>query len=101
MIQAVIINGVEVPYVFLTKNICKVLGFSHIYANVSLDDTLRIIHLGLERTYEYSTEDFITAVRNGDIHTSRRKQHYTLPMARKRLMARIRQINKSMRDWHQ
>lgn len=94
MIQALIIDGMEVPYTLDTENICKVLGFSYIYTQVTYENALRIIYLGLHNPHGYSSEDFVTAVLKGRIYASKRRKHYPLSVAKLRLIARIRQINK-------
>lgn len=94
MIQAVMIDGFEVSYSLETENICKVLGFSYIYTQVTYENALRIIYLGLHNPHGYSSEDFVAAVLKGRIYASKRRNHYPLSVAKLRVIARIRQINK-------
>lgn len=94
MIQAVIIKGMEVSYSIETENICAVLGFSYIYTQVTYNDMLRIIYLGLHNKCGYSSEEFVTAVLKGHIYTSKRRNHYPLSVAKQRVIRRIKQINK-------
>lgn len=88
------IDGMEVPYTLDTENICKVLGFSYIYTQVTYENALRVIYLGLRNPHGYSSEDFVTAVLKGRIYASKRRKHYPLSVAKLRVIARIRQINR-------
>lgn len=94
MIQAVMINGMEVSYSIETRNICAVLGFSYIYTQLTYENALRIIYLGLHNAHGYTSDDFVTAVLKGHIYASKRRNRYPLSVARLRIVARIRQINK-------
>ena len=94
MIQALIIDGMEVPYTIETENICAVLGFSYIYTQITYEDAVRIIYLGLKNTRGYTSDDFLAAVLKGRVYASKRKRHYPLPIARLRIVARIRHINR-------
>lgn len=94
MIQALIIRGSEVRYSVETENICAVLGFSYIYTQVTYNDALRIIYLGLQTKAGMTSDEFVNAVLKGHIYTSRRRNHYPLSVAKQRIISRIRQINR-------
>lgn len=94
MIQAIMIDGMEVSYTLETENICKVLGFSYIYTQVTYNDMLRIVYLGLQQSHGYTSTEFANAVSKGYIFASKRRNHYPLSVVRQRVIARVRQINK-------
>lgn len=94
MRQAIMIDGIETPYTLETENICAVLGFSYIYTQVTFEDTLRVVYLGLASPHGYTSADFVAAVLKGQVHTSKRRGHYPLSAVRQRLIVRVRQINK-------
>ena len=65
MKQCIMIDGVEVQYTIETKAILTVLGSVYIYRPVTFLDTIRIVYLGLQRSYGYTFDEFQTAVMKG------------------------------------
>lgn len=95
MKQQVNIDGLPIDYSIETKNVILVLGQVYIYKMPQFDDILKIVYLGLERTGGYSQSEFIECFRRGEIYTSKKKGQYSMSQMRWRIIARVRQINKT------
>lgn len=91
MKQELYINGEVVGYTLLTKNITGVMGKAYIYKSPTINEVLRIVFRGLDRTLGLTESEFISGF--GTVYM-RKKGQYTVWMIYGLLRGRINQINK-------
>lgn len=94
MKQQITIRGEAVDYTIDTKNVMAALGSVYISRPPAYVDILRIIFLGLKRTFGYTLDEFVNAVNKGEIYASRKRGQYPISTMRPVIMNRVRQINK-------
>lgn len=93
MKQELYINGEVVGYTLLTKNITGVMGKAYIYKSPTINEVLRIVFRGLDRTLGLTESEFVSGFDTGNVYMRKKKGQYTVWMIYELLRGRINQIN--------
>ena len=93
MKQELYINGEVVGYTLLTKNITGVMGKAYIYKSPTINEVLRIVFRGLDRTLGLTESEFVQGFGTGNVYMRKKKGQYTVWIIYGLLRGRINQIN--------
>lgn len=94
MLQELFIDGERVRYSIQERHVVSVLGKVYIYQQPTVDDVLRIVHLGLTNQMGLRFDEFHEMYSSGRVWMSKKKGQYTLGMIYWLVVGRIREINR-------